>query len=158
MIRKAAIARSDMSETQDHHVVVTLVRGYEFIAEFPDSPGSSVLLLDEPQPLSGNRAPNAAALLGAAIGECLAASLTLGLRKSRATVEGMTAHVVTHVTRNDAGTLILSGIDVELVPEVKGDISASLDGCESLFEDFCIVTESVRHGVPVTVSVKAREA
>ena len=158
MIRKAAIATSHMLKPQDHHVVVTLVRGYEFIAEFPDSPGSSAILLDEPQPLSGNRAPNAAALLGAAVGDCLAASLTLGLRKSAATVEGMTATVVTHVTRNEAGKFRISGIDVELVPQVAGDVPTSLDRCESLFEDFCVVTESVRQGVPVSVSVKTPEA
>ena len=157
MIDNAAIAPSNTSEPQDHHVILTLVRGYEFIAEFPDIPGSPPILLDEPQPLSGNRAPNAAALLGAAVGDCLAASLTFGLRKSRATVEGMTANVVTHVTRSEAGRLLISGIDVELVAELAGDAATSVDRCESLLEDFCIVTESVRHGVPVSVSVKARK-
>jgi uncharacterized OsmC-like protein len=147
-----------MSEPQDHRVIVTLVRGYEFIAEFPDSPGSTTILLDEPQPLSGNRAPNAVALLGAAVGDCLAASLTHGLRKSRATVEGMTANVATHVTRNEAGQFRISGIDVELVSQVTGDVATGLDRCESVLEDFCFVTESVRHGIPVSVSVKVHKA
>ena len=147
-----------MPEPQDHHANVTLVRGYEFIAEFPDSMGSSAMLLDEPQPLGGNRAPNAAALLGAAIGDCLAASLTFCLRRSRATVDGMTANVTTHVTRNDAGKMRISGIDVELVPEVAGDASGQLNRCETLFEDFCIVTESVRHGIPVSVSVRTLDS
>lgn len=143
-----------MSEPQSHHVTVTLVRGHEFIAEFPDSPGSSALLLDEPQPLGGNRAPNAAALLGAAVGDCLAASLTFCLRKSRATVEGMTATVVTHVTRNEAGKFRISGIDVEIVPDLAGGDAAKLDRCDQLFEDFCIVTQSIRQGIPVNVTVK----
>jgi uncharacterized OsmC-like protein len=146
-----------MSEPQDHHATVTLVRGYEFIAEFPDSMGSSAMLLDEPQPLGGNRAPNAAALLGAAVGDCLAASLTFCLRKSRTTVNGMSATVTTHVTRNGAGKLRISGIDVELIPEVPSDAIGRLNRCEGLFEDFCIVTESVRHGIPVSVSVKTGE-
>jgi uncharacterized OsmC-like protein len=147
-----------MSEPQDHHVNVTLARGYEFIAEFPDCLGSSAVLLDEPQPLGGNRAPNAAALLGAAVGDCLAASLTFCLRKSRTTVNGMTANVTTHVTRNEAGKVRISGIDVELVPDVAADAVGRLTRCEALFEEFCIVTESVRHGVPVNVTVKSREA
>jgi len=147
-----------MSEEKDHHATVTLVRGYEFIAEFPDSMGSSAMLLDEPQPLGGNRAPNAATLLGAAVGDCLAASLTFCLRRSRTTVDGMTANVTTHVTRNETGRLRISGIDVELIPQVGGDAVSRLERCESLFEEFCIVTESVRHGIPVSVSVKAREA
>lgn len=147
-----------MTEPQDHHANVTLVRGYEFIAEFPDSMGSSAMLLDEPQPLGGNRAPNAAALLGAAVGDCLAASLTFCLRKSRATVDGMTANVTTHVTRNDAGKMRISGIDVELVAEVASDAVRQLNRCETLFEDFCIVTESVRHGIPVSVSVRTPDS
>lgn len=146
-----------MSEETDHHATVTLVRGYEFIAEFPDSMGSAAMLLDEPQPLGGNRAPNAAALLGAAVGDCLAASLTFCLRKSRTTVDEMTANVTTHVRRNEAGKLRISGIDVELIPQVAGDAVSRLERCESLFAEFCIVTESVRHGIPVSVSVNARE-
>jgi uncharacterized OsmC-like protein len=147
-----------MSEPRDHHATVTLVRGDEFLAEFPDSMGSSAMLLDEPQPLGGNRAPNAAALLGAAVGDCLAASLTFCLRKSRTAVDAMTANVTTHVTRNEAGKLRISGIDVELIPEVPSGGVSRLNRCEALFEDFCIVTESVRHGIPVNVSVKTREA
>ena len=32
-----------------------------------------------------------------------------------------------------------------------------LGRCENLFEDFCIVTQSVRRGIPVNVTVKQRE-
>ena len=143
-----------MSDERVHHAILTLARGYEFIAEFQDSPGSSAMLLDEPQPLGGNRAPNAAALLGAAVGDCLAASLTFCLRKTRATVDGMSAHVTTHVARNEAGKLRISGIDVELVPEVSAADAGKVDRCDQLFEDFCIVTQSIRQGIPVNVTVK----
>ncbi len=34
---------------------------------------------------------------------------------------------------------------------LSGDVSARLARCEGLFEDFWIVTESVRHGIPVNV-------
>jgi uncharacterized OsmC-like protein len=144
----------DNPEERSHHAMLTLIRDYEFVAEFPDSPGSSATLLDEPEPLGGNRGPNAAAILGAAVGNCLAASLTFCLRKSRTAVEGMTAQVVTHVRRNEAGKFRISAIDVELTSHVDDADRGRLDRCEALFEDFCIVTESVRHGIPVNVSVK----
>ncbi len=146
-----------MSDDRDHHVTLTLARGYEFVAEFPDVSGSAAVLLDEPQPLGGNRGPNAAALLGAAIGNCLAASLTFCLHKTRATVAGMTARVTTHVSRNAAGRFRISGIDVELTPEVADADGAKLERCDLLFADFCMVTESVRHGIPVNVTVKKPE-
>jgi organic hydroperoxide reductase OsmC/OhrA len=142
-----------MSELQDLHVTVTLVRGYEFIAAFPDSEGRSAILLDEPQPPGGSPAPNAAASMGAAVGECLAASLAFCLRRSHVPVEGMTANVVTHVTRYEAGRFRIRGIDVDIVPELAGDDGAKLDRCDHLFEDFCAVSQSIRQGIPVNVTV-----
>jgi organic hydroperoxide reductase OsmC/OhrA len=146
-----------MSDTRSHHVTVRLARKYEFIAEFNDVAGTPAMLLDEPEPLGDNRAPNAAAVLGAAVGDCLAASLAFCLRRSHTSIDGMTANVITHVARNQQGRFRISGIDVELVPEVAGADQTRLDRCESLFEDFCVVTESVRQGIPVNVSVKHRE-
>lgn len=66
----------------------------------------------------------------------------------------MTATVVTHVTRNEAGKFRISGIDVEIVPDLAGGDAAKLDRCDQLFEDFCIVTQSIRQGIPVNVTVK----
>ena len=60
-------------EDRTHHVTVSLARNYEFIAEFPDVPNGAAVLLDEPVPLGDTRAPNAAAMLDAAVGNCLAA-------------------------------------------------------------------------------------
>jgi hypothetical protein len=57
------------------------------------------------------------------------------------------------VTRNEKGRFRISRIDVELMPEVADGDRARLVRCEQLFEDFCIVTESVRQGIPVNVSV-----
>src|SRR4030095_9261519 len=36
--------------------------------------------------------------------------------------------------------------------------SANVVGCEELFEDFCTVTASVKHGIPVRVSLKSQAA
>src|SRR4029450_8914406 len=145
-----------MAEQQTHHVTVRLSHGFEFIAEFNDVPNAPPLLLGEPKPLGGNRAPNAAALLGAAVGNCLAASLTFCLRRARGDVGGLTASVTTHVTRNERGRHRIARIDVELDP-VLGN-SANVVGCEELFQDFCTVTAQSKHGIPVRVSLKSQAA
>lgn len=137
-----------------HHVTVRRAPEFEFVATFEDMPEKPSILFDEPAPLGENRAPNAAAVLGAAVGDCLAASLTFCLRKARLDPEHLTAHVATHVQRTDRGRFRIAGIDVELSPELAEGDGAALDRCERLFEDFCIVTESVRQGIPVNVSVK----
>ena len=141
-----------------YHVTILHAGDYEFVAEFTDVPDAEPLLFDEPGPLSRNRAPNPVAVLGAAVGDCLATSLAFCLRKSRVGLHDLTAHVTTHVTRNDKGRVRISGIDVELAPAIADADRAKLARCEQLFENFCIVTESVRQGIPVTVSVAAPES
>ncbi len=144
-----------MSNDTQYHVTVRLARNYEFVAEFNDLPDGPSILLDEPEPVGTGRAPNAVAVLSAAIGDCLAASLTYCFQKSRLEPAGLTAHVTTHVTRNDKGRSRISSIDVELLPELPDANPARVARCEELFEDFCTVTASVRQGIPVNVSVKA---
>jgi hypothetical protein len=51
----------------------------------------------------------------------------------------------------------VGAIDVELVPSVGDADQDRLVRCEELFEDFCIVTASVRQGIAVNVSIKEPE-
>jgi uncharacterized OsmC-like protein len=143
-----------MSEERVHHVTIRLARGYQFVAEFNDLPNAPSILFDEPEPLGSNHGPNAAAVLGAAIGNCLAASLTYCLRRARMEVQEMTAEVTTHVAKNEHGRFRVSEIDVELTPLLGAATGTPIERCEGLFEDFCIVTASVKHGIPVHVALK----
>lgn len=142
-----------MSEPRTHHVTLSLKGGYQIDATFPGVEGAPSVHLDEPRPLGEGRGPNAAALLGAAVGNCLAASLLFCLNKSRVEVEALEAGVDVTVERNAEGRFRITGIQVTLDPSVAGD-AAKLERCETLFEDFCIVTESVRAGIPVQVEVR----
>jgi organic hydroperoxide reductase OsmC/OhrA len=146
-----------MTTERDYHVNIRFARGYEFVAEFADSSDLPSIVFDEPPPLGEGHAPNAAAVLGAAVGDCLAASLAFCLRKAHIDLAGLTGQVTAHVARNERGRFRVSGIDVELAPEVTTTDSARLERCEALFEDFCMVTESVRQGIPVNVSVRRQD-
>lgn len=141
-------------EERAHHVTLRLLRDYEFTAEFEDLPDRPTILFDEPPPLGRDRAPNAAAVLGAAVGNCLSASFTFCLRKAHLEPSDLTAKVTTHVVRNEKGRFRISGIDVEILPEFhEGDVPR-FDRCGELFEDFCTVTASIRRGIPVNVSLR----
>jgi uncharacterized OsmC-like protein len=146
-----------MSSEVTHHVTLRLARDFEFVAEFNDIPSAGAVMFDEPPPLGGGKAPNAAAMLGAAVGNCLAASLTFCLRQARIEVLDVTAHVRTHVVRNDKGRFRITGIDVDLVPAL-GRTDRAVGVCDEPFEDFCTVTASIRHGIPVRVSLKDASA
>jgi organic hydroperoxide reductase OsmC/OhrA len=142
-----------MSESREHHVTLRFLRGYEFDADFEDAEGLPHLQFDEPPPLGHGLAPNAAAVLGAAVGNCLSASLVFCLRKVRLEPLDLTTRVVTHVTRNENGRFRITGIDVEIQPQLSEPDEERFERCERLFEDFCVVTESVRQGIPVKVTV-----
>jgi hypothetical protein len=60
--------------------------------------------------------------------------------------------------RNERGRLRIGAIRVTLAPEVDLEQRGRMGRCLELFEDFCIVTESVRHGFPVSVNVETPTA
>jgi organic hydroperoxide reductase OsmC/OhrA len=139
-----------------HTVTVSLVEKFEFLAAFEGIAGGAPMLLDEPPPLGQARGPNAAALLAAAVANCLAASLAYCLRKARATVADLTATATVRVGR-EGGRFRVVGIDVGLTPVLSEADQGRFARCEAIFEDFCIVTESVRKGIPVNVNVSLAE-
>jgi organic hydroperoxide reductase OsmC/OhrA len=143
----------ESSAIRDYRVQLRFVRGYEFVATFEDGAGLPPIVFDEPPPLGEGSGPNAAAVLAAAIGNCLAASFAFCLRKVRLEPLDVTAEVVAHVARNEQGRFRVKDIDVEIRPEVAENDRARAERCEQLFEDFCIVTESVRRGIPVNVKI-----
>ena len=134
-----------LSLEQDHD--------YEFRVKF-DWPGVPELLLDEPDPLGNKRGPNAARLVAAAVANCLSASLVFCLQgKFKQKPGPIKAQVTGHLERNERGRFRIAGLDVAI--EMSDDASAiqHLDRCAEQFEDFCIVTESIRKGIPVKVKV-----
>jgi len=114
-----------------------------------------VLKLDEPAPLGDDTAPNASRVLGAAIGNCLAASLLFCLQKSRVPVSGLHAEVRGELARNEKGRLRIGAVEVVLRPTLDEVPPERMARCLELFEDFCVVTQSVRDGIDVRVSVEA---
>jgi len=141
-----------MSNIDSHQVDLRLVTKYRVMAEFPEVRGAPFLLFDEGPPVGDGRGPNAAMVLGAAIGDCLSATLMNCLIRAHVGVEALTATVVTRVARNQAGRFRISGIEVALCPKVPAGERAGLERCRAVFQDYCTVTESVREGIPVTVS------
>ncbi len=148
-----------MPDETAHNITLKLDHGYEFLASFDRLPEVPAIRLDEPAPLGSDHGPNAVALLASAVGNCLSASLLFCLRKSRVEVTALQAHVTARVTRTDTGRLRVAGIDVRIDPTFAATADPwRMARCMALFEDFCVVTESVRHGVAVTVTVEGQSA
>ncbi|MDH7508482.1 MAG: OsmC family protein [Methanomassiliicoccales archaeon] len=138
-----------MQETE-FALSIELIENYKFRVRFGSEKIADVIV-DEPEPLGSGHYPNAGKLLAAAVGSCLCASLAFCLRKSRAELKSMAAEVRTTVKRNEKGRLRLTEIDVKITPEV--DSEPKLRRCAEIFEDFCIVSQSVRNGIPIKVHI-----
>jgi uncharacterized OsmC-like protein len=129
---------------------------YRFETRF-DDPALPPLVTDEPAPLGAGAGPNPARLLGTAVANCLAASLLFSLRKFRNQVEPLRAAATVSMVRNAQNRLRIGRIGVDLhlagpAAEVK-----SLERVLGQFEDFCVVTQSVRAGITVDVRVLDRD-
>jgi uncharacterized OsmC-like protein len=130
---------------------VEQIDGFEFRVKF-DKEQFAPLLLDEPPPLGHDSAPNAARLLAAAIGNCLSASLVFCLKKSKIETSDVSADVEMEIVRTEVRRLRVGKVNVTLHTSLAPNDPA-LVSCLATFEDFCIVTQSVRHGIDVAVRV-----
>lgn len=145
-----------MNDEQDFELSLEQVEDFEFRVRF-DGTMLGDLSTDEPPPLGRDAGPNPARLLLVAVANCLAASLLFSLRKFRNAPAPLRAKARGRLARNVAGRWRVAGMEVDLQ---LADRAASLRNIEralAQFEDFCIVTESVREGVPVTVRVRDRD-
>lgn len=143
-----------MSEHTTRTIHVRRLDGFRFEVEFANPEATGSLTTDESAPLGAGQGPTPNDLVGAAVGNCLAASLLMCLQKSRATVQELAADVDLRVGRNEKGRLRIEGIDVRLRPTLGPEDGPKLDRCRGLFEQFCTVTESVRQGIPVEVTLE----
>lgn len=140
-------------ETNAFTIHLEQERDYQFRVKF-DWPGVADLRVDEPVPLGSSRGPNAARLVAAAVANCLSASLFFCLRdKFKQRPGPLRAEVTGRLGRTDRGRLRIDSFDVAIhLADPTGSL-AHLDRCAQQFEDFCVVTESIRRGIPVRVRV-----
>jgi len=141
-----------MASEPEFTVTLEHLDGYSFRLSF-DQPSLVAMTVDEPPPLGKFQGPNPSRLIAGAVANCLAASLLFCLQKTRVDPKGLRAEARGHLARNDRGRLRLGNIDVTLTLDPGEEGRPRLERCLNLFEDYCVVTESIRHGIPVAVRV-----
>lgn len=142
-----------MSDTEVLSVTLTQESDYAFRIVFDDT-GIPALHTDEPAPLGGGSGPNPSRLLLAAVANCLSASLLFALRKYKNTPGTLVAHAKAHLGRNEEKRLRVTRIEVTIDLPDAADTYAQGERLLHQFENFCVVTESVRSGIDVDVNVR----
>lgn len=131
------------------------VENFQFRAKY-DLPKAMELIMDEPPQFGGDGAgPNASRVLASAIGQCLSSSLIFCLNKARIPAGGLKTVINTKIARNEDNLLRVVNIDVEMNLELEDPAQTQKsERCMELFEKYCIVTDSIRNGIPINVNVK----
>lgn len=105
--------------------------------------------------------PNPSRLLALGVLGCLSASFIFCIKKRNLKVDDFTAEAEVVVTRNEKGFWRIKRIDVNMLPKItdpdslkraKQCLKSVKDGV-SFFEQYCIVTQSVRSGIEVNVNI-----
>ncbi len=141
-----------MSDNPDIRIVLEQEGPYAFKVRF-EGTDLAPLHVDEPAPLGAGAGPNPSALLLSGIANCLSASLLFALRKFKNAPSPIRAEITARRERNEAGRWRIPRAEVVLH---LGDKAADLEHFDRVldqFEQFCIVTQSVRDGITVDVKI-----
>ncbi|MDJ0834452.1 MAG: OsmC family protein [Gammaproteobacteria bacterium] len=141
-----------MAEAGKFTIHLQQEEGYAFRVKF-DIEQADELLLDEPEPLGTDRGPNASRLVAAAAANCLSASLMFCLAKQDAPAKSIHTEATCTIVRNEKNRMRIGRIDVRITANDELLDSKRRERCMDLFEDFCVVTQSLRQGFPVGVEV-----
>jgi organic hydroperoxide reductase OsmC/OhrA len=151
-IHAEAATATGVTGEQPFTIELMQLADYRFEAHF-DDPSIPALVTDEPAPLGAGAGPNPARLLATAVANCLAASLLFAMRKFGNRPDPLRALATTTMARNERGRWRVARIGVDLhLGAIASDLK-SLPRVLAQFEDFCIVTQSVRAAFPVDVRV-----
>jgi uncharacterized OsmC-like protein len=146
----------EMRGQQQRDFAVTLRHesGYRFTSQASEDARKhgDVFASDEPDPVGEASAPATPALLGAAVGHCLSASLLETMRHAHLPVEDLQTEVNSVVALGPEGLPWIHHVDVVLRPVLR-EPAARSRRCEEVFERHCTVTSSVRQGVDIRVRV-----
>lgn len=98
--------------------------------------------------------PNPSKLLALSVLGCLAASFTFCVQNRDSSLSNIEGKAVITSRRNDKGFWRVKKIDIKLYPKIDNPkIRKIADQCRKFFEQFCIISESVREGIEINVNL-----
>ncbi|MCP3868067.1 MAG: OsmC family protein [Gammaproteobacteria bacterium] len=126
--------------------------GYEFQVRL-DLEGVDDLLVDEAPPIGQGKGPNPARMLTIAAANCLSSSLLYCITRNEPPPGSLHTTATCTLIRSVRGKLRIGSISVRLQVGEVLEKAIRMKRCLDLFEDFCVVTASLRDAFPIEVEV-----
>lgn len=145
-----------MSKEGEFTIELEQTEGYEFKVRFGLDDADD-LIMDEPSPLGLGKGPNPSRVLTAAAAHCLGASLLYCVSKNTPPSGAIKTSATCRLSRNESGRLRIGAISVRLTVDGELEKAVRMKRCLDLFEDFCVVTASLREGFPINVEISNSE-
>lgn len=142
-----------MSEGSDIRITLDLEDAYTFRVSF-DGTDLDQLTTDEPPPLGQDHGPNPSRLLLTSVANCLSASLLFAMRKFKNEPGPIRTVIMARTERNAEGRWRIPKAWVEINLAEGAGSHDKLERILEIFENYCVVTQSVRDGMQVDVTVK----
>jgi organic hydroperoxide reductase OsmC/OhrA len=142
-----------MSEEGRFKIHLEQQEGFQINVAF-DWKRAADLLMDEPPPLGEQKGPNASRLLAAAAANCLSASLLYCVFKEEPPDNCLRAEAICVMVRNEKKRLRVGRMEITLILDDVVTQSPRFARCKDLFEDFCVVSASIRQGIPMRVTLQ----
>jgi organic hydroperoxide reductase OsmC/OhrA len=117
-------------------------------------PGMSQSVADEPPPLGEGAGPAPTQLLAASVANCLSSSLVFASARSKEDPGRLVTTVSCEIGRNERNRLRVTGMNITITLGVAPDQLPHFGRALEQFEDFCTVSQSVRNGIPYSLTVK----
>ncbi|MFO8109134.1 MAG: OsmC family protein [Thermoplasmata archaeon] len=140
-----------MDDVTTFDIDIKHIENMKFEVSF-DHEEMGTLITDETPDIGGeNAGPTPGRLLVASTLNCLMASLLFCVNKKRVEMTDLQGEIRGTVERVE-GRWRVTKMDAVLRPEVEDP--EKIQKCIEIFQNYCIVTESVRNGIDVDVKVE----
>ncbi len=147
------MSENSEEDAEEFSVSLENIEDYKFRVNF-DKEEMGELITDETEKVGGDEeGPNPGRLLAASTLNCLMASLKFCLEKKRVELDSLEGEIRGKIERVD-GRLRITEFKADIEPAIEERDREKVEKCKEIFENYCIVTQSIRNGIDVEVNVE----
>ncbi|MFX1476783.1 MAG: OsmC family protein [Promethearchaeota archaeon] len=125
-----------------------------FKCDFGEIKGDSLYIDEKHDKNSEKIGPSPAKLLALSVLGCLTASFSFCLKKKEFSLLDLRGQAEVSIARNDKHLWRVKKIDVKISPKIDTpELRKRADQCAKFFEQYCIISESLRNGIEVNLEL-----